>query len=507
MVSNIFRTLRSLNLDKQCDPFPILENKFEERYAQLYRRNSASTQVQSPLIDMEVKKSISKTKQGDESFKGISLVFSKTIPQPPRLSSSATTWAAEAMKMKCIFNKGIAFCSNDTIRHNLSTEVKVPDHKSPKNTLLEQVFDGTSSDQNLEQIHVVTESADTSKTKFAADIYSLVKSSSNMLILEKMKANQNMYNLHLGTIFTQANDECLADQSLVLNNIIEIPKCSIDKPETVHSKEKQDTIYDRNICKTHSKTLIDTGEEIIEMEDIKNKINATDLGPGVLTVALLDDPTNENKRVNDVSVDQVQVNEQEHGTFTDEIKVSFTLKDRTGCPTSVNSRDELYFVKSLISENCDNVGGTENLTSKTTSPSEELAKISIRQPFYSKIPKTLSVIQETGYSDVNFSDSVLQSLSNTKLDLKKSDSVKLISSDSAVYKTSCKINFEPEASTSDYKQILKSFIYSSEDDALITLEKNHVTEKDKQSICIDKLKIGEPIEQTNENNTFQCEPF
>lgn len=506
MVSNIFRTLRSLNLDKQCDPFSILENKFEERYAQLYKKNSTSTQVQSPLIDMEVNKSISKTKQDDESFKGISLVFSNAIPQAPRLSSSATTWAAEEMKMNYMFNKGIAFSSNDTIRHNLSTEIKVPDQKSPINTLLKLTLDGTSSDQNLKRIHLVTESADKSKTKFAADIYSLVKSSSNMLILEEMKANENIYNLHLGTIFTQATDEGLADQSLVLNNIIEIPKCSIDKPETVHSKEKQDTIYDRNICKTHSKTLLDTGEEIIEMDNIKNRINATDLGPGVLTVALLDEPTNEYKRENDLSADRVPVNEPEHETFTDEIKVSITIKDKIGFQTPGNSRDEVYFVNSLISGNCDTVGGKEYLTSKTTSPYEEFAKISISQPFDSKVPKTLSVIQETGYSDVNFSDSVLQSLSNTKLDLKKSDRVKFISSDAAVNKTLCKINFEPEASTSDYKQILKSFIYSSEDDALLTLEKNNVTEKDKQSIRIDKLEIGEP-KQTNENNTFQCEPF
>lgn len=455
---------------------------------------------------MEVKKSGSKSQKDDESFKGISLVFSKTIPQTPRLSSSATTWAAEEIKMKCIFNKGIAFCSNDTIRHNLSTEIKIPDPKSPSNTILQKTIDGTSSKQNLDQIYHVTESKEKSKTQFAADIYSLVKSSSNMIILEEMKANENIYNLHLGTIYTQATEDSnLADKSLILNNDIEIPKFNIDKPETVHSKEKQDTLYDSNTFRDHTKILLNTGEEVIEMDDIKNRTNNTDLGPGVLTVAFLDEPRNETIEYDESA--EKGVIEPAYRTFSDEIKVSIKFKDSTGSQMAVGSTGEYSFAHSTISKKSDTADRMEYLTSKMTSPYEDFAKISLGRPFSRKIPKTLSVIQESGYSDVNFSDSVLQSSSDSKLDLKKSDSVKLISSDSAVNKTLYKIKFEPEASTSAYKPIFKSLVYGSEDDTLLTLEKNNIAEKDKQSISIDKLKIGEPIDQKNEDNNFQCEPF
>lgn len=499
-------TLNSqLNLDKQCKPFPILENKVEERYMQLYKKNSASTQVQSPLIDMEVKKSGSKIIKEDESFKGISLVFSKNNQQTPRLSSSATTWAAEEIKMKCIFNKGITFCSNETIRHNLSTEIKIPDLKSPSNTILQPANDGTSSKQNLDQIYLVSESKNKSKTQFAADIYSLVKSSSNMVILEEMKANENIYNLHLGTIYNQANnDSNLTDNSITLNNI-EIPKNNINKPEIVHLKEKQAIINDSEICKDHTKTLLtSTDKEVIEMEDIKNKINTTDLGPGALTVAFLDELFNESIEY-DESTDRAVI-EPAHGTFPDEIKVSIKIKDSTGSQTAVSSTDEFNFTNSIISRKSDTIDRTEYLTGKVTSLYEDFTKIPLSRPFSRKIPKALSVIQETGYSDVNFSESLSQSLSDTRLDVKKSDNAKLICSDSAFNKT-YKIKFEPEASTSTYKQIFKSLVYSSEDDTLITLERNNIAEKDKQSIDIDKLKIGEPIEQKNEDNNFQCEPF
>lgn len=454
--------------------------------------------MQSPLIDMEVKKSGSYTKKDDETFKGISLVFSKNLPKVPRLSSSATTWATEEIKMKCIFNKGIAFSSNDTIRRNLSTEIKIPDFSITKD---QQTFDSTSTRQNLEQIQIVTKSEDKSKTQFAADIYSLVKSSSNMLIVEEMKANENIYDLHLGTIYSQATDDSnLAGKSLILNNVIEIPKSNIDKPETVHSKEKQDMIYDRNIFNDPTKILFNTGKEIIEMEDIKNSIN-TDLGPGVLTVALLEQPSNESTE-NDESANR----EPAHGTFPDEIKVSIKIKDSTGSPTAVGTTNE-FSVENTISEKCDTVGNMECVTSKSNIFHEDYAKISLNRQFSRKIPKALSVIQESPYSDVNFSDSVLQSLSDSKLDIKKSDTVKLISSDSAVNKRLFKIKFEPEASTSAYKRMFKSLVYSSEDDALITLENNNNAEKDKQSTGIDKLKIGEPIQQNNEDNNFQCEPF
>ncbi|XP_026315193.1 uncharacterized protein LOC113226687 [Hyposmocoma kahamanoa] len=466
------------------------ENKFEERYMQLYRKNSASTQVQSPLIDMEVKKSDSKMKKDDESYKGISLVFSKTIQRSPRLSSSATTCAAEEKKMKCIFNKGITFCSNDTIKHNLSAEIKIRDHDSPYNTILQKT-DGTSSVQNLDQTPLVTESANKSKTQFAADIYSLVKSSSNMLILEEMKANENIYNLHLGTIYTQSIDDNFGDKSIVLNNVIESPKSNIDKPEIVLSKEKRDAVYDANRYKDHTKILLGCDEEIIEMQDIKNKINITDLGPGVLTMALLE------------SADSVSNSEPALRAFNDEANVSTEIKDSDSSPTSVNSTDEISFSNSIISKNSNTVVKMEYLTSKITSRYENFTKVPISRQFYNRVPKTLSVIQETGYSDVNFSDCILQSLSNTKLDSKKSDGVRLISSDSAFNKTLYKIKFEPEASTSTYKRIFKSLLCDSEDDAVITLEKNNIAEKDKQSM--DKLKIGGPNQQKNEENNFQCE--
>lgn len=450
---------------------------------QLYGKNSASTQVQSPLIDIEVKKSDSKMKKEDESYKGISLVFSKTIQRSPRLSSSATTCAAEEKKMKCIFNKGITFCSNDTIKHNLSAEIR--DHDSLCNTILQKT-DGTSSGQNLEQTHLVTESANKSKTQFAADIYSLVKSSSNMLILEEMKANENIYNLHLGAIYTQSTDDNLGDKSLVLNNVTESPKSNIDKPEIVLSKEKRDAVYDTNRYKDHTKMLLGSDEESIEMQDIKNKMNITDLGPGVLTMALLE------------SADSVSNSEPALRTFNDEAKVSTEIKDSTSSPTSVNSTDEFSFSNSIISKNSNTVVKMEYLTSKMTSRYENFTKVPISRQFYNRVPKTLSVIQETGYSDC-----ILQSLSNTKLDSKKSDGVRLISSDSAFNKTLYKIKFEPEASTSTYKRIFKSLLCDSEDDAIITLEKNNIAEKDKQSI--DKLKIGGPNQQNNEENNVQCE--
>lgn len=454
---------------------------------------------------MEVKKSTSKTKKDDESsFKGISLVFSKTIQQTPRLSSSATTWAAEEIKMKCIFNKGIAFCSNDTIRRNLSTEIKIPDVKSP-NPILQQTIDDTSTSQNLEQIYGVSDCVNRSKTQFAADIYSLVKSTSNMLILEEMKANENIYNQYCGAIYTQGIDDSdSADKSLILNNANEIPNCNIDKPETVHSKENQDTIYDRNRLKDHTQILINTGEEVIEMEDIKNKINTTDLGPGVLTVAFLDEPSEETIE-HEGSTGGVLI-QQADRTLSDEIKVSTKIKDSTDSPSVVISTDEFSFTHSTISKKCENIGRMEYYTNnKMTCPYED-TKISLSRPFSRKIPKALSVIQETGYSDANFTDSVIQSLSDTKLDAKISDSIKLISSDTAINKTLYKIKLEPEPSTSAYKRIFKSLLYNSEDDALMTLEKNNTAEKDKQSIGIDKLKRGEPVEQKNDNN-FLCEPF
>lgn len=471
----------------------------EERYVQLYRKNSATTQVQSRLIDMEVKKSISNTKKDEESFKGISLVFSKTIQQPPRLSSSATTWDAEEKKMKCIFNKGIAFSSNDSvIKHNLSTDTKILDPETPSNAKIQQTFDGAGSDQNLEKINPVSESANVSKTQFAADIYSLVKSSSNMLILEEMKANENIYNLHLGTIYTRAtDDDCLADKSLILKNVIETPKCNIDKPETVLSKENPNAMYDTNRCKDKTKIILSAGEETIEMQDIKNKVNPTDLGPGVLTVTLLDDPTSKSNG----SAERISANEPAHRTYPEEIKVSIGVKD--GNPPSAVSSDEFNFTNSIIPRKCDAVGRVEFVSNKLTAP-ENLSKIPLSRPFCHKIPKTLSIIQETGYSDVNFSDCVLQSMSNTKLDSKKSDSLKLISSDSMFNKASYKIKFEPEASTSTYKRTFQSFICSSEDDAVITLEQNNVAEKDKPSMAIDKLKIGE---QKTEDDQFHCEPF
>lgn len=455
---------------------------------------------------MEVKKSGSNTKKDDESFKGISLVFSKTIQKGPRLSSSATTWAAEEIKMKCIFNKGIAFSSNDTIRRNLSTEIKIPDHKSPSNTILPRTFDGI--DQNPEQTQIVTKSEEISKTQFAADIYSLVKSSSNMLIVEEMKANEKIYNLHLGTIYSQATDVCnLADKSIILNNIIEIPKYNIDKPETVHSKENQDTIYDRNIFKDPTKMSLDAGQEIIEMEDIKNRILTADLGPGVLTVALLDGGLSNKSIEYDELTDRESVIEEAHSTFPNETNVVNERKDSIVAPTAVNLTDEFNFSNSIISAKCDTVGGMEYVTSKTTPPYEDFSEMSLHRLFSRKIPKALSVIQESGYSDANFSESVVQSLSDTKLDMTKSDSLHLISSDSAVNKTLYTIKFEPEAGTSAYKRIFKSLVYSSEDDTLITLEHNNIAEKDKQSISIDKLKIGEPVDQNNEDNNFQCEPF
>lgn len=443
---------------------------------------------------MEVKKSGSITKKEDDSFKGISLVFSKSIQQGPRLTSSATTWAAEEIKMKCIFNKGIAFCSNDTIRHNISAEINIQDPISPSKAIVQQTSDSPSYSSNiLEEDYLVTETVSKSKTQFAADIYSLVKSSSNMLILEEMKANEIFYNRHLGSIYTQAADDTnSADESM--NNVIETPKPDIYKPEIVPPKEKQG---DTNRSKERTNTLLNTGEVVIEMEDVKNGLKTTDLGPGVLTVACLDESTNETIE-DDASADRISVIEPERNTFTAEIKDS--IKDSTPSKTAVCSTDKFPFANSTNSKTRNPV-----VTAGTTSHCEDYAKIS-SLPLSRKLPKALSVIQETGYSDANFSDSLLQPQSDSKLDLKKSDGEKLISSDSSINKTFYKIKFEPEASTSAYKQILKSLIYSSEDDTLITLEKNEIAHKDKQSNDINKLKIGEPIEQKKDDN-LQCEPF
>lgn len=445
---------------------------------------------------MEVEKSASNTKQENESFKGISLVFSKTI-QKPRLTSSATTWASEEIKMKCIFNKGIAFCSNDTMRRNLSTEINVQDPKLPSKTIVQQTNDEPcNSSSNLTEDYLEPEPVNKSKTQFAADIYSLVKSSSNMLILEEMKANENIYNLHLGTIYSQPNEDIIAANESSLN-INEIHKPDMDKLETEPPKEKED---DTNRLEEHTDILLSTGEEVKEIKDMKNRLNTTALGPGVLTVAYLSESSIKTL-TDDGSVDKVSVIEPTLRVLADEIKVS--IKDSADSSTIVSSKDNFNFANSINSKTRDAI-----LSIGSTSYHEDFARIS-KLPPSRKLPKALSVIQETGYSGGNFSDSLLQSQSDSKLDLKTSEDVKLIRSDSAINtrKSLYKIKLEPEASTSTYKQMFKSLMYSTEDETLITIEKNENIGKEEPSDETNKLKISDPIGHKNDDNNVQCGPF